>query len=325
MPKFQDTDFLYLSAMVRELENHLISTDQLDRMIRAETDADALKVLEECGYGLVEADNPIMLDRALSQKATAILKELAARGPDPAIVDVFRVKYDYHNAKVLIKAEFADVDGDRLMSDGGRVSRAIFEDRYYDGLPAGVPLALGNATLAARTLVAQSGDAQAADILLDRAMYQEYLDLAKAMEDAYFGGYIRLSIDGINLRTAVRAVRMGMTPEALIDALIPGGNISPARVVAGSGLQSLYVGTALEKAARLAPAAMTGGDLTAFEREVDNALLRYVGMGSYKAFGIAPVLAYLSSLEAEAMSVRIVMASRSAGLTPEQIRERLRG
>ena len=324
MPKLKDTDFLYLSGMVRERENRLISPAQLDRIIRAETDADAAKILEENGWGQIDASDALTLDRAISARVAAILKELAASSPEPRMIDAFRIKYDYHNAKVLIKSERVDIDGDHLMSDGGRVPRAVFEDRYYEGLPDGVPPTLGNATLAAREILQRTGDAQAVDLLLDRAMYQEYLDIAQELKDDFFTGYVRLSIDAVNLRTAVRAVRMGMEPDALIDAFIPGGNMQPVKIVTNANLQSLYKGTLLERAAGLARETMAGGAPAPFERETDNALTAYLKKASFVSFGIAPIISYMAALESEAMAVRIVMASRSAGLSPEEIRERLR-
>jgi len=324
VPNLKDTDFLYLTALVREKENWLVSAEQLDRIIRTDSDLDVAKILEECGYEQVEVSDAARLDRALGQKMTVVLQEIAARVPDMRMVDMFRVKYDYHNAKVLIKAEAADVDGDRLMSDGGRVARAVFEEDYYEGLFDSAPPILAKAILAARQVLKETKDAQAADMILDRAMYQEYLDLAEVLGDAFFSGYIRLSIDGVNLRTAVRVVRMGMGPDKLIDALIPGGTVSPERVIRAANMKQLYIGTPLAAAAQLASDVMEGGALTAFEREIDNARSVYMKQARFIAFGLAPVLAYLVALEAEAEALRIVMVGRNAGLEPEAIRERLR-
>lgn len=42
--------------------------------------------------------------------------------PQPEVVDIFRLKYDYHNIKTLVKAAGANVSGDRLLSGNGRVA-----------------------------------------------------------------------------------------------------------------------------------------------------------------------------------------------------------
>ena len=318
MPRLKDTAFLYVTALVREKENKLISAAQLDRMIRGESVEDAAKILEECGYGSVDVSDAVALDRALRLKFAEILKEIAKAGPDSRIADTFRIKYDYHNAKVFLKAEAVKIDAQNLLSDGGRVPREV----WGAGFPSGVPADLLNAVTQAREILIETKDAQTADILLDRAMYREYLALAEYLEDEFFAGYIRISIDIVNLRTAVRAARMGLGAQALTDALIPGGNFAPERV--SGDIKTLYINTPLETAAVLAKIAMDGGNLTAFERAADNALLTYLKKARFIAFGIAPVLRYISALETEAVAVRTVMASRGAGLSPEEIRERLR-
>ena len=55
------------------------------------------------------------------------------------------------------------------------------------------------------TLLRESRDPQQADLLLDRSCYQEMERLAKALGSPFLLGYVRLSVDVANLRTAVRA------------------------------------------------------------------------------------------------------------------------
>ena len=52
----------------------------------------------------------------------AILRDLESLAPDPKIVDFFRVKYDYHNAKVFLKSIAANTDNSRLYSPMGRLT-----------------------------------------------------------------------------------------------------------------------------------------------------------------------------------------------------------
>ena len=78
--------------------------------------------------------------------------------PQPEVVDIFRLKYDYHNLKTLVKAAGAQVSGDRLLSDCGRVpadklKAAVEEDRLSD-LPADMAAAYESA----RSLLARTGN-----------------------------------------------------------------------------------------------------------------------------------------------------------------------
>ena len=55
----KDTDYLAISARIRAMENRLLTRERMDRMIEARDNAEAMKLLAECGYndaaGLDEA------------------------------------------------------------------------------------------------------------------------------------------------------------------------------------------------------------------------------------------------------------------------------
>ena len=127
MAKIKDTDYLTISARIRAMENRLLTRERMERMLDARTDDEAAKVLSECGYGELPALTHAALDELLSAARAGLYKELKGAVPDKRLVDVFQMKYDYHNAKTLIKAA-------RPAADGGRPL-----DRRPDqgGLPAG--------------------------------------------------------------------------------------------------------------------------------------------------------------------------------------------
>lgn len=103
MSKLKDTDFLYISTRLRSMENHLLTRERMERMLEARTDEDAAKVLSECGYKGLDKPGMDALSHALSDARAETFSELAAMSPNADIVDVFRIKYDYHNMKALTK------------------------------------------------------------------------------------------------------------------------------------------------------------------------------------------------------------------------------
>ena len=100
--KAKDTQFLYISARVRSMESKMLTSDKLERMIDARTDEDALKVLSECGYP--EVQDVSGLEKALGARRAEVFAELASAKNGAGLVDVFRLKYDCHNMKTLLKA-----------------------------------------------------------------------------------------------------------------------------------------------------------------------------------------------------------------------------
>ena len=60
------------------------------------------------------------LEQVLAAERASAFREIRTALPDTRIADVFQIKYDYHNAKVLIKAQAMGKDGERLLLSGGR-------------------------------------------------------------------------------------------------------------------------------------------------------------------------------------------------------------
>lgn len=324
----KDTDYLALSARIHAMENRLLTRERMDRMIDARDEGEALKVLTECGYGPADGLKPQGLERALSAAQGAVLRELRAAAPDPRVADVFQLKYDYHNAKTLVKAEAMGVEGDRLLLSGGRYEPQELAAAYRKGEWRGVSDALRAAALQARESLADDRDPQRADLILDRACYGEMAALARESGSAFLQGYVRLAVDGANLRAAVRVHRMGKGGDFLRQVLLPGGNVPEQSIAAArpEELAGLFQSGALAQAAELGSQAARpgGGPLTAFERECDNALTRYLSDARRVPFGEQTVIAYLYAREAELTAIRTILAGRRAGLEGSAIRERLR-
>ncbi len=324
--KLKDTDYLSVSARVRAMENRLLTRERLERMLEANSHEEAAKILSECGYGELAQFTPAALSEALRAARDDVYEDLERAVPNAGLVDVFRVKYDYHNAKVLLKSEAMGARPDRLLVAGGRYAPAALLDAFQRDDLDGCSDVFCRATQEAREVLSASGDPQTADILLDRAYYAEVLALAEAAGSSFLLGYIRLSIDAANLRAAVRTCRMGRGTDFMAQVLVSGGNVPEEEVIAGAenldGLPwGLLSGAAALGAALTAPGS---GRLTEFERQCDNALVAYLSAARRVPFGEQPVLAYLYAREAELTAIRIVMTGRMAGLDTETIRERLR-
>lgn len=327
LAKIKDTEYLYITSVIRAKEPRLLSKAQLDRMIEAKSDAEALRVLEECGFDDLSDANALEMEKILSDYFQEILAELAKYVPDPHLVDIFRLKYDYHNAKVLLKAQAAGTDGTRLLSKAGRYAPEILSECFIQGNQGPLPQIFADSMREAKDALASTKDAQQADFLLDRAYFAEFSAMANDSDSDFVRGYCALVIDTANLRTAVRGARMDMDAHILDSALINGGSVavsSLAAVKTGDGPGALYSAGPLAAAASLASEPLGDGGLTLFEKYCDNALLAYLQSAKMVSFGEAPVAAFISAVEAEITAVRIVINSRRLNLPSETIRERLR-
>ena len=130
MSKIRDTDYLTLSTRVRAMETRLVTRERMERMLDARTDEEAVKILTECGYEELPALTNAGLDDLLSKARAALYRELSTAAPDRRVVELFQMKYDYHNAKVLVKAAAIGAEPDRMLMEGGRWSPARLRDAF---------------------------------------------------------------------------------------------------------------------------------------------------------------------------------------------------
>lgn len=326
--RIKDTDYLFLSTRIRVLEHALLTRERMDRMLEAATDAEAARVLVECGYPEMPTVDVDSVNAALVSMRDKIFEDLYAYAPDPRMIDVFKVKYDYHNVKTLLKSEAMGLSPDRLLVDVGRFPPASLAEKVQTGNLHGLPETFAQAITQARAVLSTTHDPQLADFVLDKAYFQEMAQLARETGSRFLEGYVEMLVDAANLRSVVRVLRMKKNAEYLQNVLFEGGQV-PVRFILsmasnGDALETVYGATPFAAAAEAGQAAIRGGSLTAFERSCDNALMAYVSKAKYVPFGDAPLVSYLVAKDNELTAVRIIMTGRLAGLSADLIRERLR-
>ncbi len=327
MSNIQTTDYLFLSAYLRAKEKNLLDRERLHRMAAAPTAAEAAKVLVECGYPDLPDATDAAIEEAFSTRREAVFSDVEKLLPEKDIAAIFRLRYDYHNAKVLVKAEASGADRTELLSSSGRVSHEVLAEAFRQDDWKRVPNALAAAMREARSTLARTGNPQLADMGLDKAWYAEAFSLAAGLSSDFCVRYLRFSVDVANLRSAVRCRRGGMDEGVLRAALIPGGDVSPAavaRAAYGEGVSSAFRDRRLAEAAALGEQAAAGGALSDFERACDNARTRFLDSAKLTAFGPEPVAAYLASIEGEIVAARMALQGKRAGVSQETLRERLR-
>lgn len=324
----KDTDYLFASARIKSMEKNLLSREKLERMSEAKSLEEAFKILNENGWPEVLAPTLPATEEMLAARRSEAFALVRNMAPDKRLPDVFLIKYDYHNIKTILKGEATGQDPLPLLIEAGRIpGRSLLvmlrEENYAD-----LTKTMVSAIAEAKDVLARTQDPQLLDFVLDKAMYRDMLDMAGEFGSDYLTGYVRLMIDSVNLRTAVRLRRMGKGIELLRHALIPGGNIGSSRLlneITPDLIETIFGASSLAPAAVAGAAALRGeGSLAALDLACDDVLLRYLKGAKYVAFGAEPLIGYLAAVEAELTAVRTVVAGRLADLSAEMIIERLR-
>lgn len=328
MKPINEMDYLYASGRIRALEGQLLTRERTQRMIDARSMEDAVRILSDCGYDPNRLSTLEELDQMLEIERMNTFDCFNAIIPDSRFVDFFRIRYDSHNIRVLLKDPASSEGSTGLLSSCGRIKpdplTAILGEMDLRELP---PL-MRSAVEDAREILARTGDPQLMDMLLDKACLREMLQLTIETGSHFLTGYVRLMIDAGNLRILIRTKRMGKDRSLLTHALMPGGSLSLNQLI-GDALETvvegLYGNSLLKAAAHAGLTALrTDTPMTELDLRCDNALTAYLRPAKTMAFGSPLVTAYLAAKESEITALRTILSGRMAGLSPESIRERIR-
>ena len=328
MKKAKDTAYLYLSANIRAQETKMVGMQALKKMISAYTPEEAYKTVTDAGIGL-DYDYKDF-ESALTQELSSTYERLEKSAPDPEMFKIFRYKYDGHNLKALIKAESIGADTQGLLVPLGTVDEKTLRTGLHDGGFGSLEPKLAQAALAARDSLAKVNDPQLVDVIIDRAVLESMSAQAKQYKSKFLTRLVNANIDIANIRSFVRIKRIGQELSFLKQVLAEGGSIPAERYCDVflkdfdeffSLLDSTPYGPALSPAYE---AVRNKGTLSLFEKLCDNYMIGVLKESRFIPFGIEPVLSYLVAKENEAQAIRIVMASKIAGVSPDKITERLR-
>ena len=146
MARIKDTDYLAISARIRAMETTLMTPERMERLLEAHSEDEVTRLLQDCGYPALDAARPERMDAALSEAREALLADLGGSAPDAGFIDIFKLKYDYHNAKAVLKAAAVGTDPARMLMDMGRIPaselKSAMESSELDTLPGLLPEAV---------------------------------------------------------------------------------------------------------------------------------------------------------------------------------------
>ncbi len=320
--KIKDNRFICLSAILRAKEARMLSGAKLERMLAEPSFADACRIATESGYEDMSEMDVAGINASLAAFRAREIAEIADLSPDVAVLDLFRMKYGYHNAKAIVKS-LGDLEkASGLLSDAARFTPeeilAVYQSEAGNGA---LPEAYAAAIREAKTALARTGNPQISDYILDKAYFAESLREAKRSGKPFIEDFIRLQIDKSNLRSALRTIDMERREELLDYALIEGGTVSVEEIRGAlesrEDLLRLFAPTLFGKAA-------AASGMTRFEKEADNAVRDYVLQSNFVSFGQEVLVVYLSALEIEITALRIILTGKRMGIPEAKLRERLR-
>lgn len=311
----------YALGRLSVLQKNALDQSKLERLMQTPTLAEAAKTLSEIGWA-DDADYEKMAADHF-RKACEITRAIAT---NEKLVDCFLLRYDVSNLKMLLKARCLNLQSETLSPCGTYpvdfLRHAVSEHQYSRLHPA-----LADAMNALEKKLALNPDPFEIDVTLDKALYETIFALLPRDEKTA-RDYFTAKVDIVNLMMTLRVYHMGKSAEFLSQLLLDHGTISKSTWIKTFEkpeklplLVNKY-GLRVYKAAITAQ--MTPGKLAQLECAMDNYLLSVYTPYRREMDKAERIIGYLLMRERESAAVRLIMAGKANGFSPDTIRERLR-
>ncbi len=318
---------IYSNARVKTMENSLLTSEKITRMVFAENLEDGVKVLTESGYGGELINDAKNFDDIILAETNRVAKFVVSAIPKDSGMECLVIGSDYHNAKVLAKAKYGKVtEYEFMLMPAGLVDVEMLKDSVmndnYSSLPAPMARALGELD---SLLAVGKINPQEIDIRLEKAMYEQSLSIVRKAKNKSLVNYVQANIDFSNISTFVRCKRVGMDERTFKESFIEGGKLDRAYFLAVYDQSVEVLGDKLKYSDyRQVSDSVTRSDMNEFEVVWDNYLLAIFKEDKNDLFSISPLAGFYVAKKIEQKVVRMILTLLKNNIDKSQIKARLR-
>ena len=322
-------NFSFAIARIRSLESKSLNAEKMSRILDAKTTEDAFKVLQEVGYGgtIATKDYDALIEA--EERATHVfLKEVSG---DDAFLNSFLQKFDYHNAKVCMKAKYGKVENfESFLYDTGKIDAGVMKDSiftdHYELFDERMRKCLQRIDMEFAT---QGQSPRMVDWLLDQAYFGELDDIAHRYRNATVQKYLQAVADFDNILLFLRLKAIHLSTNTILSQRMPGGVLTDSELLAAAdGSTEAFLDkiryTPYIDCIRTVAEYIAKGSLTELEVARDRYLLKILSAEKNDSFSVIPVAYYYLQKTLEANELRMIFTGKVNQIDGEILQRKLR-
>ena len=317
--------YAYACARLSALHKRLVEPQTIQRMLDGSA-SDAMRALSDVRYGNLSDAAESDVERMIEREMTDAMQEVKELSPDSDVTDLFLLRADVQNLKVLLKARLLN-QSEAAFTPGGLFDRdaliAMVKEKQYAALPE----TLRDALDALEKRLEIRVEPQVISIALDRAYLAHALKQSE--KNTFFSQYFRAEADFDNVLTFLRLRAMGASIETLDEVILPEGGVKYRDLYNAYELSfdslNKVLGESVCREALLAGlnAMQRTGSISEVEKARDNYLVSLLSEHKYESETIYPIIGYYLAKEREGRAIRLIVTGKRNGLPDSVIRERL--
>ena len=314
--------FLYANGVVSSLSKNLISKDSFIRMIDANSNTEALSVLQETNFGAgLTIDSPFDIEELLNYETKKLLKFIKDESPVEELQQYFMLQYDYSNIASCCKGLILEQDVDSFVMCEGNYEWSKIKDlissKNFSGFNNNyIEKALKDfQELASRTPV----KGYEVDFLFKNYLYKNLKDMAK--KNAIIKEIVNTRIDIENISNAMRSKTLYLFESQMLTVASLSKETLTKIFNKDSSVLSDISNPILEKFAKLALSENKEKSYVDFEILKNTYVFTLLLPNKFNIDSLGPFASYCFQKESEIKNVRLIMSYQNNNLK-NKIRER---
>jgi len=318
-----NSKYIYASTRATVLKQKLLSETQTERLFGAKSVAETFKVLQDTFLAPYLAKHEKTdITEALDEHIVDTKKLLSFITPNPEILDIFWVKYDYHNLKTIIKGKRARRGDDVILDLCMRASIYTPEEmlRAYEQND----LATLNHFFDEATETAKNTDKiYGTDIAMNTYYFKTIKEIANKTKNKFIQAFVTLLIDTFNIKASLRSIALNEFNEG--DVFVEGGTFSRKDIATEESILENIgkIGTP-SVWTRAVDHYRTTQNYGLIEKTADEYITQFLIENSREVASPAPLFSYFTRLKNNARIIGAIVAAKRSGMNEKDLRAVMR-
>lgn len=313
---------LYANGRVAVLSTRLLGADKFARLAECNTVLEALRVLTESGYANgITADSQNDYEVVLRSELDGALKLIKELLFDKYVLKFVLARYDYLNAKALMKSKYMRADGLGYCYNEASIPSEKMQNAFVKDDYSIVSKNMAEACDEIDTqYAAGSRSPQVIDKTLDKAMYADLRLYAKKCRVQIIKKLFDYEVNMVNISTIYRLKKANASKETYENLIIDGGTVKKETLLKLWDNEQSVADLPYEYKSFYALCTSDNADLIAAEKERKERQFAIIS-DAVDLMSVQPVLDYFYRKVNEIEKVRRVLIAIKSGQDKDKIKE----
>jgi len=327
-------DILYnqINPIVRIEESRLLQQEFFEKMIQAESFQECKDLLKSTVYApyIEQEDFDVRFEYYLREESARVFQKIYELAPEKEVVDLYTMRYSYHNLKLLTKAHYTKQNLDEYWINDGKYSMETMKSAIANHTSASIGGLMMESIQEVSVYLEEYKKMRGIDIIYDRYYLKDQRATAEKLGYAEITKEVIAFIDLTNIFTTLRGIRQHQTENFMSTVLSSSGSIPKKELLAyvtkDMSQFTVYLqnGPYKEVAAPLFDEKTQMISPVLIDREKDDYLSKLYEPAKTQAFGPLPLLSLLNAQEIEGKNLQLILSGKKNHFSRSQIRERMR-